>query len=214
MLMACLLVRTMPVLPILGGMGAQLASHEGLGCITRIDEKGPCSTFRYGSTQTAKTPIKASNLPIWTCRPPDDGRSGQIWAFSRFLGELVRNKLGNLSGWSLGAGLALLLVGARRGDHVLHTLDLPRRGVVLSWGHWTLGSLPPPIPCKKPRPCTVLCSSVRSVISRSCTVSPLACTLVVSVPLPRARNGFARRACPACANPGGLLDPNKDKSHN
>jgi hypothetical protein len=75
--LACILVCTTQTYPSLPTIGAQLALGVRSRCIIRMNEKGPCSTFLYQSTQASRMPIIASNLQIWTCSPLDDDMTGR-----------------------------------------------------------------------------------------------------------------------------------------
>ena len=56
-----------------GAHGYKSSLQARLDHITTMSEKGPCSTFRYDSTQDAKMPRMAPNLQFWTCGPQNDG---------------------------------------------------------------------------------------------------------------------------------------------
>src|SRR5579859_2062653 len=48
-------------------IAAQPALQAGLACASKINEKGPCCAFPYGSTQGVRSPIEAPNSQILTC---------------------------------------------------------------------------------------------------------------------------------------------------
>jgi len=54
-------------------LSPKLALQAQLAYASKINEKGPYSTFPYGYTQAAKTPVKASNLQFLTCGRRYDG---------------------------------------------------------------------------------------------------------------------------------------------
>src|SRR5947199_1514230 len=72
----CFLVRTATPLQ---GVYAQSALQLALAC---VNEKGPCSTFRYQSTYPAKMPRTGPNMQFWTCKHAYDdmtGRKGRLF---------------------------------------------------------------------------------------------------------------------------------------
>jgi hypothetical protein len=73
MQITCILVRTNADSTQKGSVAAQLALQLVPDRITTMNEKGPYSTLRYGSTQTPKMPRIAPNWQIWMFGPSDDG---------------------------------------------------------------------------------------------------------------------------------------------
>ena|SRR5437763_2179256 len=77
----CILVRTTGPDLFSGDATYKWSLQAHLDCITRMDEKGPCSTFPYQSTQASRMPGIAPNLQTWMSASPNDGMIGQNWPF-------------------------------------------------------------------------------------------------------------------------------------
>lgn len=63
--------------PLIQVFPTQSALQAGLACIATMGKKWPSGLFLYGSIQTFKTPIMASNWHFWTSRRFDINTTGQ-----------------------------------------------------------------------------------------------------------------------------------------
>jgi len=84
----------------------KLALQAQLAYASKINEKGPYSTFPYGYTQAAKTPVKASNLQFLTCGRRYDGLAS--------LFDVQRPTSTPLAHVQCPTSSAIPLIGARR----------------------------------------------------------------------------------------------------